>query len=129
MDIRIQIPDNKLASFTASSKEELSSKMAGIADAIVDEATRIERSERGDGTQGEVVRNDVVKAASLFTRHIDHRRAKKVFAVCEVGSTVSGLLAGIMIPMYESNVLYMISGIFFLVISVILSFYLIFFKD
>lgn len=129
MDIRIQISDTKLTSFTSESKQELGSVLYGIADAIVDEAARIERSERGDGKSGEIVRNDVTKAASLFSRYIERRKSTRVFIACEMGSTISAILAGIMLPQYNISVFFLITGVVFLIFAVVLSLYLIMKKN
>ena len=129
MDFLVQVDDSKLTSFTDSSKSELQLKLNGIANDIVDEAMRIERSERGDGNNGEIVRNDVAKAASLFTRFIERRKGKKVFAFCEIIGSLSGLMAGIFLPMYERNVVCLIAGVIFLLLAGMLSLYLIVNKD
>ncbi len=129
MDFTVHVEDNKLTSFTDSSKAELGLKLNGIANDIVDEATRIERSERGDGNTAEVVRNDVVKAASLFTRYIERRKGKKTFAVLEILGSLSGLLAGIFLPMHDKGVSYLIFGVIFILFSGALAVYLINNKD
>lgn len=129
MEFSVQVEDNKLTSFTDSSKTELGMKLNGIANGIVDEAMRIERSERGDGNNGEIVRNDVAKAASLFTRYIERRKGKKKFAVLEILGSLSGLLAGVFLPMHNENVLYLVFGVLFILLSGGLSMYLINNKD
>lgn len=129
MDFLVQVEDKKLTSFTDSSKSELQLKLNGIANDIVDEAMRIERSERGDGNNGEIVRNDVTKAASLFTRYIERRKGKKKFAVLEILGSLSGLLAGVFLPMHNDSILYLIIGVIFILSSGGLSMYLINNKD
>lgn len=125
MDFLVQVDDSKLTSFTTSSKSELQLKINGIANDIVDEAMRIERSERGDGNNGEIVRNDVAKAASLFTRYIERQKGKKIFAFLEIFGSMSGLLAGIFLPMHNDNILYLVIGVIFILCSGGVSMYLI----
>lgn len=129
MDFTVQVDDNKLTSFTDSSKSELKLKLNGIANDIVDEAMRIERSERGDGNTGEIVRNDVAKAASLFTRYIERRKGKKIFAVLEILGSLSGLMAGVFLPMHSDSTFYLVFGVLFILISGVTSIYLINNKD
>lgn len=117
MEFTVQVEDNKLISFTDSSKTELRMKLNGIANDIVDEAVRIERSERGDGINGEIVRNDVIKAASLFTRYIERRKGKKKFAILEILGSLSGLLAGVFLPMHGDDVFFLVFGIIFILMS------------
>ena len=129
MDFTVQVDDNKLTSFTVSSKSELLLKLNGIANDIVDEAMRIERSERGDGNNGEIVRNDVAKAASLFTRYIERRKGKKIFAFLEIFGSLSGLLAGVFLPMHNDSIFYLVIGVIFILCSGGVSMYLINNKD
>ena len=129
MDFTVQVDDNKLTSFTDSSKSELKLKLNGIANDIVDEAMRIERSERGDGNTGEIVRNDVAKAASLFTRYIERRKGKKIFAFLEILGSLSGLMAGVFLPMHSDSTFYLVFGVLFILISGVTSIYLINSKD
>lgn len=129
MDFLVQVEDKKLTSFTDSSKSELQLKLNGIANDIVDEAMRIERSERGDGNTGEIVRNDVAKAASLFTRYIERRKGKKIFAILEILGSLSGLMAGVFLPMHSDSTFYLVFGVLFILISGVTSIYLINSKD
>lgn len=126
MEIRFVIDDKKVSTFIQSAKDELNNQTKLIAEAIADEAARIEKSER-DGS--EIVRSDVETASQLFKRHIERRKKKQSQTYCQAGSTITGLIAGGMISLYNEGVIFLILGILFLLASACLTLYLIFGKE
>lgn len=125
MKLDINISDVKVASFSNRAKEELKSQIVDISNKLVDEALRIETSERLRGNEQEVTSSIVQKASELFLRKYDYIKKKPYRIVTEIVALVAMSLQGILFTIafqdISNNLLALVFAIIFLVVGIITS--------
>jgi len=125
MKLDININDAKVASFSNRAKKELETQIVDISDKLVDEALRIETSERLRGNEQEVTSSIVQKASELFLRKYDYIKKKPYRIVTEIVALVAMSLQGILFTIafqdISNNLLALVFAIIFLVVGIITS--------
>lgn len=95
MKFDIDITDAKVATFSNQAKDELKTQIDDISIKLVDEALRIETSERLKGDKQEVTSSIVQKASELFQIRYNHDNNRTKRICVEICSLVSMSLASI----------------------------------
>lgn len=104
MTFEINIVDTKVGSFSNRAKDELKSQMIIISEKLVDEALRIETSERLSGDVQEVTSSIVQKASELILRRYDYVKRKTPRVYVEIFSLVTMSLSSVLFTIAFSNI-------------------------
>lgn len=95
MTLDIDIPDTKVANFSNLAKDELKTQINDISWKLVEEALRVESSERLKGDKQEVTSSVVLKSAELFLRRYNSKKRNIKRMCIEIFSTTFITLSGI----------------------------------
>jgi len=123
MTLDIDIPDTKVANFSNLAKDELKTQINDISQKLVEEALRVESSERLKGDKQEVTSSVVLKSAELFLRRYNSKKGNIKRMCIEISSTIFITLSGIGFTMafydLQNNIWVLFIAIMLLVIGTI----------
>lgn len=96
MKIEIDISDNKVSPFSNQAIDELRGQISNLTNKLVDEALRIEASERLKGGSQEITSSVVQMAADLFLIRYNKVKKRNKKVLIEIASHIFTLLTSIL---------------------------------
>lgn len=125
MTLNIEINDAKVANFTSQAKDEIKIQIDDISSKLIEEALRIERSERLKGDKQEVTSSVVQKAAELFFLRYSRVKSRKRKVLIEIASlllmSLSSILFTIAFSDLQNKLTVLCFAITFLTIGIVFS--------
>lgn len=95
MKIEIEITDEKIANFSDLAQRELKAQICDISNKLIDEAGRVEASERLSGDVKEVTSSIVRKASELFLRRYNYNKKTPQRVIIDIVAILSMSLTGV----------------------------------
>ncbi len=125
MKLNININDDKVINFSNQAKDELLAQITDISDKLIEEALRVEISERLKGYKQEVTSSIVQKTAELFLQRYNFVKNRKKRMGIEIASLVFMSLTSIFFTIafqdLSNNVIVLLIAIILLMVGLITS--------